>query len=210
MPTTTAAADLQAFEHAARLVLMYGLVPLWLLAGAGDWLCHRLTHIERNAGVRESSMHMLMLAEVGVPLLMVLFLEVNALVIAVVLAALVIHEATAWWDVQYASKRRHIAPVEQHMHSLLEVLPMTAASYVVVLYWGQFLALFGAGNEPARLALAWKPAPLPPGYLAGLLVAVALLGGLPYLEELWRCHRWRKREREAALAQATRALRGDA
>ncbi|WP_444634536.1 diguanylate cyclase [Cupriavidus oxalaticus] len=204
-----ASADLQTFEHAARLVLMYGLVPLWLLAGTGDWLCHRLTHIERNAGVRESLLHMLMLAEVGLPLLMVLFLEVNALVIAVVLAALVIHEATAWWDVQYASKRRHIAPVEQHMHSLLEVLPMAAASYVVVMHWGQFLALFGAGSETARLALAWKPVPLPPGYLGGLLVAVALLGGLPYLEELWRCHRWRKREREAALAEATRALRGD-
>ncbi|MFJ4292599.1 diguanylate cyclase [Cupriavidus sp. NPDC089707] len=208
MPTA-AASDLQAFEHAARLVLMYGLVPLWLLAGAGDWLCHRFTHIERNAGVRESLLHMLMLVEVGLPLLMVLFLEINALVIAVVLAALVIHEATAWWDVQYASKRRHIAPVEQHMHSLLEVLPMAAASYVVVMYWGQFLALFGAGSEPARLALAWKPAPLPPGYLVGLLAAVVLLAGLPYLEELWRCHRWRQREREAALAQATRALRGD-
>ena len=66
MPTA-ASADLQTFEHAARLVLMYGLVPLWLLAGAGDWLCHRLTHIERNAGVRESLLHMLMLAEVLAP-----------------------------------------------------------------------------------------------------------------------------------------------
>ncbi|WP_454737876.1 diguanylate cyclase [Cupriavidus necator] len=207
MPTATTA-DLQAFEHAARLVLMYGLVPLWLLAGLGDWLCHRATHIERNAGAPESLMHMLMLAEVGLPLLMVLFLEVNALMIGVVLAAVVIHEATAWWDVQYASTRRHIAPVEQHMHSLLEVLPLTAASYVVVMHWGQFLALFGLGSEPARMALALKAEPLPPAYLAGLLVAVVVLAGLPYLEELWRCVRWRRREREAALAQAARAVRG--
>lgn len=207
MPTATTA-DLQAFEHAARLVLMYGLVPLWLLAGLGDWLCHRATHIERNAGAPESLLHMLMLAEVGLPLLMVLFLEVNALVIGVVLAAVVIHEATGWWDVQYASTRRQIAPVEQHMHSLLEVLPLTAASYVVVLHWGQFLALFGLGSEPARMALALKAEPLPPAYLAGLLVAVVVLAGLPYLEELWRCVRWRRREREAALAQATRAVRG--
>ncbi|NOV22619.1 diguanylate cyclase [Cupriavidus necator] len=201
-------ADLHAFEHAARLVLMYGLVPLWLLAGLGDWLCHRATQIERNAGVAESLLHMLMLAEVGLPLLLVLFLEVNALVIAVVLAALVVHEVTAWWDVHYASTRRHIAPVEQHMHSLLEVLPLAAASYVVVLHWDQFLALFGRGTEPARLALALKAEPLPPVYLAGLLVAVVLLAGLPYLEELWRCVRWRRREREALLAQATRAMRG--
>ncbi|WP_051974879.1 hypothetical protein [Cupriavidus necator] len=205
MPTATSA-DLQAFEHAARLVLMYGLVPLWLLAGLADWLCHRATHIERNAGPTESLLHMLMLAEVGLPMLMVLFLEVNALVIGIVLAALVIHEPTAWWDVQYASKRRHIAPVEQHMHSLLEVLPLTAASYLVVMYWSQFLALFGLGSEPARMAL--KPEPLPPAYLAGLLGAVVVLAGLPYLEELWRCVRWRRREREAALAQSTRAARG--
>jgi hypothetical protein len=201
-------ADLQAFEHAARLVLMYGLVPLWLLAGLADWLCHRVTHIERNAGVSESLLHLLMLAEVGLPLLLVLFLEINALVIAVMLAMIVIHEATAWWDVHYASKRRHIAPVEQHMHSLLEVLPLAGASYVVVLYWNQFLALFGRGPEPARMGLALKAEPLPPAYLGGLLVAVALLAALPYLEELWRCVRWRRRERAALLAQAVRAMRG--
>ena len=56
------------------LVLMAGLAPVWLLAGLADYTCHRLQHIERNAGVRESALHVLMLAELGVGIFVALFL----------------------------------------------------------------------------------------------------------------------------------------
>jgi hypothetical protein len=172
---------------------MYVIVPLWLAVGLGDWLCHRVTQIERNAGTKESVLHLLMLAEIGVPVLIVLFFEVNATVITIMLAALLVHELTAWWDVSYASTRRHISTVEQHMHSFMEVLPFTALALVLVNHWGQLLALFGFGAEPPVYSLQWKAEPLPLWYRAALIVAILLLAVLPYLEELRRCLRSRRR-----------------
>lgn len=183
----------------ATLLLMFLLVPLWLLAGIGDWASHRRTGIERTAGPKESALHLLMLAQVGLPMLLALFFEINALVIAIMLVMIPIHEATAWWDVKYASGKREIPPFEQHMHSLLEVLPLTAVLFIVVMHWGQFLALFGMGPEPARMALRLKSGGLPGWYLAGLMVAVLLLAVLPYLEEFWRCLSWQRRQRPGAL-----------
>jgi hypothetical protein len=191
-------------QDPVTLYLMFFLVPLWLLAGVGDWANHRRTGIERTAGPKESALHLLMLVEVGLPMLMALFLEINALVIAIMLVMLPIHEATAWWDVRYASTKREIPPLEQHMHSLLEVLPLTAVSFVVVRYWDQFLALFGMGGEPARMTLRLKADGLPGWYLTALLLAVLLLAVLPYAEEFWRCLSWQRRHRQTA----TGVLRG--
>lgn len=60
------------------LILMYFIVPLWLIAGFADWLCHRASHIEKTAGVKESALHLLQFAEIGLGLLAALFLEINA------------------------------------------------------------------------------------------------------------------------------------
>ncbi len=86
----------------AEQLLMYFLLPLWIAVGFADWLCHRRTDIEHTAGTKESFIHLLMFAEVGLPLLAVPFLEVNALIIGLMLVAFLIHEATALWDVSYA------------------------------------------------------------------------------------------------------------
>jgi len=51
------------------LILMYFLLPVWFGAGFADWLCHRASHIETTTGAKESLIHLLMFAEVGVPLL---------------------------------------------------------------------------------------------------------------------------------------------
>jgi hypothetical protein len=56
--------------------------------------------------------------------------------------------------------RRDIAPIEQHIHDYLAVLPFMALSFVLVLHWPQALAAIGAGPEPARWSLGWKGAPL--------------------------------------------------
>jgi hypothetical protein len=79
-----------------------------------------------------------------------------------------------------------VTPFEQHVHSLLELLPLMGAAFVAVLHWPQFLALFGAGPEPARFDLTWKQESLPVAYIAAVLVAALLFDFLPYLEELWR------------------------
>lgn len=181
-----------AAADGARLVLMFGLVPLWLLAGLGDWACHRRTGIERNAGLVESALHLLMLLEVGLPVLMALFLQVNALVLLMMAAAVAVHAVTAWWDLHYTYGKREIAPTEQHMHALLEVLPVTALVLVTLAYWPQALALFGAGPQAADFSLAWKTPALPGWYVAAILVGSLVLGVLPFVEEFSRCLRWRR------------------
>jgi GNAT superfamily N-acetyltransferase len=92
-----------------------------------------------------------MFAEVAIPLLAALFLEINALIIALMIVAFLAHEATALWDVSYAVTRREVTPFEQHVHSFLEMLPLMAAAFVATLHWPQFLALFGAGTGAGPL-----------------------------------------------------------
>ncbi|WP_420995007.1 diguanylate cyclase [Cupriavidus sp. 30B13] len=182
-------------QDAVRAILMYFLLPAWLAVGLADWGCHRRSHIERNAGAAESLLHLLMFAEIGVPLLMAVFLEMTPTVFAVMLAALAVHEATAWWDVHYASTRRLITPLEQHMHAFLEVLPLCGLLLLAAAHWQAFAALFGVPSAPRHAPLSGlrlKAAPLPAWYVASLMAAVFLFAVLPYAEELWRGLRWRR------------------
>ncbi|RVD60155.1 diguanylate cyclase [Mesorhizobium sp. M2D.F.Ca.ET.185.01.1.1] len=168
------------------LILMYFILPVWLIAGFADWLCHRATHIESTTGAKESLIHLLMFAEVGIPLLAAMFLEVNALVIAVMIVAFFVHEATAMWDVRYATTARTVGPIEQHVHSFLEMIPLMGLVIVVALHWRQFLALFGAGPETARFDLTWKHQQLPVAYIAVVMIVIVLFELLPYVEEFFR------------------------
>lgn len=168
------------------MTLMYFVVPLWLLAGFADWLCHRASHIATTTGAKESLIHLLMFTEVGVPLVAVLFLDVNAGIILLMIGSFLVHEATALWDVSHATTAREVTPIEQHVHSFLEMIPLMAIVAIVGMHWGQFLALFGLGDEPARFGLVRKAEPLPMLYVAAVFAAVVLFEFLPYLEELAR------------------------
>jgi hypothetical protein len=169
-----------------RNVLMYFILPLWLAAGFADYLCHRAAHIETTSGAKESLLHLLQFAEMGVPILAALFLEINALLIAVMIVCFILHEATAMWDLSYATKTREITPLEQHVHSFLEMLPLMGLLMVIVLHWSQFLSLLGLGNERASFAITFKQQPLSLAYVAAILVCVLLFELLPYIEELIR------------------------
>lgn len=178
-----------------RLILMYFIVPLWLAAGVADWLCHRRAKIQDNASYPESLLHLLMLAEIGAPTLLVLFCKVNALTLAVCIAAFLAHEVTALWDVSYAVKRRDVTPVEQHVHSFLELVPLMALICLAALHWGQFEALFGFGGEAADFSVQVKQPGLSAGYLTAVLVGVAVFEAAPFAEELIRCVAKRRAER---------------
>jgi hypothetical protein len=169
-----------------QALLLYFIMPVWFLAGLADYLCHRATDIEHNAGPKESLIHLLMFGEFAVPILMCLFFEINALIFAVMIIAFLAHEATALWDVSYAIERRYVSPLEQHVHSFLEMIPLMAGLIVAIRHWGQFLALFGLGPETARFTLQLKAEPLPLVYIVLVLGSALLLDLLPYLEELWR------------------------
>lgn len=166
--------------------LLYVILPLWLAAGVADWLCHRASHIATTSGAKESLIHLLMMGEAGLAVLLGLFLEINALVIAIMLACWLAHEITAHWDLRYAVTRREVRPIEQHVHNYLGVIPLMALSFVIVLHWPQFLALFGAGPEAADFTIACKQTPLPVAYIVTILAAIALFELLPYGEEFVR------------------------
>ena len=173
-------------QTAAVYVLMYFVLPLWLLAGFLDYLCHRATNIERTSGAKESFIHLLMFAEMAVPTLAAIFLEINALVIAIMIVAFLLHEATVMWDLSYANTLREVTPFEQHVHSFLEILPLMGLTIIAVLHWDQFLALFGLGSEPARFTIGLKSDPLPTLYIVTMLPATFLFEVLPYIEEFFR------------------------
>jgi hypothetical protein len=168
---------------------MYFVLPLWLTAGFADYLCHRATHIERTSGWKESALHLIQFGEMALPILAALFLQINAAVILLMIACLILHEATAYWDIRYASATRDVPPFEQQVHSFLEMLPLTGILIVIALHWDQFISLFGLRTPEFSLAL--KPEPLPVLYIAVMLTLTALFEVLPYLEEFARTLRYR-------------------
>jgi hypothetical protein len=170
----------------AVLILMYFIMPVWLLAGCADWLCHRASHIETTTGAKESLLHLLMFAELGLPLLAAIFLEINAGIIALMIAAFFLHQATSFWDVSYAVSGRNVSPIEQHVHGFLDMIPLMAILFIISLHWGQFEALFGFGPETARFGLAWKEEPLPKSYIFSVMAAILLFELIPYIEEFFR------------------------
>jgi hypothetical protein len=175
-------------REATRHFLMYVVIPLWLIAGLADWTCHRATKIEKTSGLKESLLHLLMLGEVGVPILAALFLQISAPVIGLMLGALALHQVTSIWDVSYTAKRREIPPIEQHVHTYLEMIPMMATTFVSVLHWPKVQELFGR-RERRDMTIRLKEDPLPAPYIAATLGAVAVFAILPFLEEAWRCSR---------------------
>jgi hypothetical protein len=174
-------------QEALRLILMYGVAPLWLAAGFADWWLHRASRIEATSGTPESLLHLLQLAEMGLPVLAALFLEVNAAILLLMVVSLMTHEASALWDVHYAIGRREVGVLEQHVHSFLEVLPLMGTLMLAALHWEQATSLFGPGD--ADFGLRAKPEPLPAPYLWTVLTGAVLFAVLPYAEELWRCVR---------------------
>ncbi|NEB05442.1 diguanylate cyclase [Streptomyces sp. SID13726] len=171
--------------------LLYGLLPSWFVPGLADWVMHRRTRIEETSGTKESLIHSLMMAEVGIPIALTLRYEVNPLLLTVQLGGAAVHEATALWDVRTAVESdREVKPLEQHIHSFLESLPFGALAALMCLHADQVRALTrgGRGHRDAW-RLVPRRRPPSPAYLAGIGAAIGTCVLLPYGEELLRCVR---------------------
>jgi hypothetical protein len=182
-------------QHSDKGIRNYTIkfvLPAWLMSGLLDYFWHRKSRIETTSGPAESAMHSLMMAEGAAPVLGGLFLDVNAGLLAMMMAVFVAHQATAMWDVAYAVKRRLISPGEQHIHSALEMVPFCALSLMIALHYDQFLSLFGMGDEAADFEVRWKRDRLNPSHLVAILAATGVLQCL-YTEEFWRCLRAHRR-----------------
>lgn len=185
----------EGFEGQAREVtraaLKYFVVPIWLAAGAADWMCHSASDIQHTTGLKESIIHLLMMAEAAAPILAALLLEIDPLILSGMIAVFFLHEATAMWDVSYAVTAREVSPVEQHVHSFLEMTPLLAVTVISLLHWPQLEALAGRRVESYRRLLQWKKDPINPGYIVGALAAMGTVEFLPYIEEAvrdWRAY----------------------
>jgi hypothetical protein len=174
-------------------VLKYFILPLWIAAGFADYLCHRAAKIATTSGPKESLLHLLQFGEMAIPVLAAMFLEINSLVLLVMLVCFLLHEATALWDVSYASAMRDVFPLEQHVHSFLEMLPLMGLTLIAILNWGQFLALFGLGAEQARFDITFRSGEPSWLYVAVMLSLVLVFEVLPYFEELLRGIRAQRR-----------------
>lgn len=161
-------------ETALQALLVFGLFPAWLAAGFADWLCHRRSDIEQTSGPRESRLHFLLQLEIAVPVIAALFFEIDALLLALMTVAVLAHTATSLWDTYIAQPRRHISPLEQHVHSWLEMLPVFALLIVFTLHFPE---------GPPDWTLRTRPTPLP---TSGVLATIALLGiGFAFIGEEW-------------------------
>src|SRR4051812_46169671 len=100
---------------------MFVAMPIWLSAGLTDWALHRRARIESSAGTRESVLHLVMLAEMGIAVVSVVLLEVNAGVLALCISAFAAHELTVLADLRWALPSRSVQPLEQMVHSVQEI-----------------------------------------------------------------------------------------
>lgn len=177
-------------------LLGWVIFPAWLLAGLGDYFAHARTDIAHTSGVTESVLHLVQTAEVGLPLLALLFLEVNALVLAILAAGVVAHSLTSWLDLRWTTPRRRIPVGEQLVHGFLFVLPFAALAIVAVLHWPAWQALLDPAAAPSgNWRLQPRADPFDGGTIAAVLGAGTVLGVVPGLVEFGRTLAARRRAR---------------
>jgi len=179
-------------------LILYGLLPLWGIAGFLDWCCHRATSVESTSGLKESLIHSLMGIQLGIPILLCLLFEVNVLVLLICVAMWLLHEVVAHWDVYYATPRRDISIWEVHVHNYMATVPLYLLMLVVILNWDVALKAikFDWAGQFGLILLAQRPGG--GRYLPGYLGFMAVLCVFPYLEENIRCLRYALSRRSSA------------
>ncbi len=184
---------LDATGRAAERYALTVVMPLWISAGAFDYILHRRSHIEATSGVYESRLHVAGIALSALPVLAGLVCEIDAGVLAIMSAGYVTHAGMTIWDIAYADERRAIVPLEQHVHAMLELLPFTALSLVALAHREQLAALAGLGGSAARWGLRRKHTPIPAPALMATIGAFGAFVALPFAEELLRCVRYARK-----------------
>lgn len=115
-----------------------------------------------------------------------MFLEITSLVLVLVIALALLHLATGYLDIAYTTGRRYISPLEQHVHSYMEVLPLAATALLVVLFWDAFTPIFDAAA--ASWIFTRRQQPLPAAAIAAVAIGLGF-AGLAIAEEYRRCSR---------------------
>ncbi|AVT12589.1 hypothetical protein C8235_06650 [Paracidovorax avenae] len=120
-----------------------------------------------------------------------LLLEPTAGLVAFLLAMWLLHEAATWIELRMVAPARTITPLEQMVHSFMEILPLAGILLLCQPALEAWLAVPGEGARGTALDWRWRMrSELPPWpVLGGFAMAVAVCNGLLLAEESWRC--WR-------------------
>lgn len=113
-------------------VLAYAGYLTWLLAGLGDFACHRRQHLAQTSGAAESAMHLVQLALLGAVVVIWLAFEPSLTTLGLQAVLVCAHAVAGYLDTRVAYGRRAIPPVEQHLHSVLDMAPWIALAVLLV------------------------------------------------------------------------------
>jgi hypothetical protein len=160
---------------AMDVTVWHGLYLLWLTAGAMDFRLHRASNIESTTGLEESRLHLVQIALLGLATLLWLCFRASHALFLILLALVCLHAITGYWDTRVAYPKRAIRPLEQHVHSILDLAPWIAIGAV---YWSK-------PDTHVETGPALEPAPITLWLFA--IVPALLLAVVPALVEFRRC-----------------------
>lgn len=163
------------FNSAMDVTIWHLLYLLWLTAGALDFRLHRASSIETTSGLKESTLHLVQIAILGAATLLWLSLRASQPLFLILLALVCLHAITGYWDTRVAYPTRAIRPLEQHVHSILDLAPWIAIGAVYR----------SMPDTHVVTALAFDLAPIASWFFA--IVPALLLTVLPALSEFRRC-----------------------
>ena len=147
------------------LTLCFAFYLLWLVAGLGDFLCHRASDLPQTSGVAESTTHLLQLAMLAVAIIAGMALEMHAGVALLLLVLVTAHAIVGYVDTRIAFARKRVSlPIEQHLHSVLDMAPWIALGVLVATTWPAAVdgAFAFAPRSPALPIAWWIAVLLPP------------------------------------------------
>lgn len=168
------------------MTLWHGLYVVWLLAGTTDFLLHQRSKIEATSGLRESRLHLIQLFLLGIAVVAWLAFRPTPLLCVCLLVLVCLHAMVGYWDTHVAYPLRKIIPLEQHVHSILDIAPWIALGAVC-------LPLHQARKSGEWIQM--EPASL--GYWLFALIPALLLVVLPALLEYLRCLLWTRHKARA-------------
>jgi hypothetical protein len=165
-------------EHAATgWALAYLGLLVWQCAGLLDFILHRRADLPHTSGLPESSMHLLQLSLVGAAIVLGMLFDSSLALLATVLLLVALHAAVGYADTRQAFRRRPIVPLEQHVHSVLDMAPWIGLGLLAAFSW--------SGALDAGWSFQLRQPALPAWVWLLVLLPSALLCGLPALME-WR------------------------
>jgi len=142
--------------------------------------------------------------QIGVPIFLGLYFQINVLILLIMLAALVFHVWVAHCDVHYARNMREISLLEIHVHSFLETLPFFTVALLICINWSAFVDLLTFNWAGHMQFMFLKNSGVNTNYVAGYVALLLFADVLPYLEEFIRC------SRKLALSKLKPELKGAA